>query len=783
MTRRIPLGAALLVLGSILLPAAPAAADDNNVTFRGASADGQHVFFTTEEKMVPEDTDTAVDVYDRFGNATTLISAGAINGNTNGQTAFFEANSEDGSRVLFRTFEPLVVGDTDDDIDLYQRTGGVTTQLSAGAINGNGDFDVSFGGSNPAANAVFFETGEPLVAADTDSSTDVYQRTGSTTTLVSAGAINGNGAFNAFFRGVSDLGTRVFFTTSEPLVSADTDSSSDVYQRFASTTTLISAGAINGNGAFSANFQAASSDGTRVLFSSSEPLLSADTDTRLDVYQRSGSTTTLISAGAINGNGFFDALFRGASVDASRVFFTTAEPLVSVDTDASVDIYERSIGTTTRISGDPTGDNGAFDALFEGASDDGTIVLFTTREPMNTGDTDEAVDVYGHLEDGSVDGISAEHTAPDGTFDVTFGGNSPDGSQVYFTTQEALPGSTDEDESSDVYQFDFEFSFAFRVSGPAVNFEAGQAGFPATFVGASDDGSRVIFTTFERLSKEDVDGARDVYGTFVGSALLSREARPPDTTIGAGVPAGGFSKDTTPVFSFSSSEAGSTFQCRIVPASFTSCSSPEVFGPLADGSRTLEVKATDAAANQDPTPASRTFTVDTLPPDPSIDGGPEGVTNNPTPTFTFSADEAATFACRVDAAAFGECSDSSFHTTPSLADGVHTFKLRARDQAGNTAYTHQRYRVDTTPPNTVITSVVKNSAKKTATVNFTGTDTPPESLPLHFLCKLDAGASTQCANGKKVYKQLAVGAHTVTVTAIDAADNTDPSPATRNFTI
>ena len=46
---------------------------------------------------------------------------------------------------------------------------------------------------------------------------------------------------------------------------------------------------------------------------------------------------------------------------------------------------------------------------------------------------------------------------------------------------------------------------------------------------------------------------------------------------------------------------------------------------------TLEVRATDAAGNLDPTPASRTFTVDTLPPDPSIDDGPEGVTTTRRP--------------------------------------------------------------------------------------------------------------------------------------------------------
>ena len=50
----------------------------------------------------------------------------------------------------------------------------------------------------------------------------------------------------------------------------------------------------------------------------------------------------------MNGNGAFDADFVGASSDGSKVFFRTFEKLVSGDTDSGQDIYERSGGTTTR---------------------------------------------------------------------------------------------------------------------------------------------------------------------------------------------------------------------------------------------------------------------------------------------------------------------------------------------------------------------------------------------------------------------------------------------------
>ena len=62
-------------------------------------------------------------------------------------------------------------------------------------------------------------------------------------------------------------------------------------------------------------------------------------------------------------------------------------------------------------------------------------------------------------------------------------------------------------------------------------------------------------------------------------------------------------------------------------------------GPL-DGSHTFEVRATDAASNVDPTPASHTWTVDTVAPDSSFSDVPADPSNDTTPAFEFSANEA-----------------------------------------------------------------------------------------------------------------------------------------------
>ena len=44
--------------------------------FAGASGDGSHVFFFTDEQLVSGDTDSSPDVYGRSADATTQVSRG-----------------------------------------------------------------------------------------------------------------------------------------------------------------------------------------------------------------------------------------------------------------------------------------------------------------------------------------------------------------------------------------------------------------------------------------------------------------------------------------------------------------------------------------------------------------------------------------------------------------------------------------------------------------------------------------------------------------------------------
>jgi hypothetical protein len=62
-------------------------------------------------------------------------------------------------------------------------------------------------------------------------------------------------------------------------------------------------------------------------------------------------------------------------------------------------------------------------------------------------------------------------------------------------------------------------------------------------------------------------------------------------------------------FRFSSSEAGSSFQCRLDGGRFRPCSSPIRYRRLETGRHRFEVRAVDATGNFDATPAKTTFRV------------------------------------------------------------------------------------------------------------------------------------------------------------------------------
>ena len=162
----------------------------------------------------------------------------------------------------------------------------------------------------------------------------------------------------------------------------------------------------------------------------------------------------------------------------------------------------------------------------------------------------------------------------------------------------------------------------------------------------------------------------------------------PDTSLGTGGPHGTAITGTA-TFTFSSSEPGSTFECRLDAGVWSACASPKGYTGLREGQHNFYVRARDAAGNSDASPAQRTWTVD-LPPLPDIippntslgTGGPHGTVTTGSASFTFSSSESgSTFQCRLDSGLWGACSSPKSYS--GLGEGQHNFYVRARDAAGN----------------------------------------------------------------------------------------------------
>src|SRR5687768_6414272 len=117
----------------------------------------------------------------------------------------------------------------------------------------------------------------------------------------------------------------------------------------------------------------------------------------------------------------------------------------------------------------------------------------------------------------------------------------------------------------------------------------------------------------------------------------------PDTEIvssvdGAGndVNNDGLTPSSSITFVLSASVAGvaaadiNDFECSLDGSSFSACASPAQFSGLSDGAHILEVTSIDNSGIRDLTPASFSWTVDTVPPDTIIDSATDG--NNSTLT-------------------------------------------------------------------------------------------------------------------------------------------------------
>jgi Tol biopolymer transport system component len=212
----------------------------NNFSFSPAlSADGRYVAFGSfASNLVPGDTNGSADVFvhDRQTGLTERVSVGVggIQGNQ-GSLIQRSAISADGRLVAFASMASnLVPGDTNDAWDVFvrDRQAGTTERVSL-ACGGQAST-----GQEPALSAdgrfVAFRSFAPLVPGDTNNREDifVYDRQGGTTTRVSL-ADDGAQANGESRRAALSADARVvaFSSLASNLVPDDTNGVSDVFVR------------------------------------------------------------------------------------------------------------------------------------------------------------------------------------------------------------------------------------------------------------------------------------------------------------------------------------------------------------------------------------------------------------------------------------------------------------------------------------------------------------------------------------------------------------------------
>jgi hypothetical protein len=229
---------------------------------------------------------------------------------------------------------------------------------------------------------------------------------------------------------------------------------------------------------------------------------------------------------------------------------------------------------------------------------------------------------------------------------------------------------------------------------PAADPYAHQADSPASLHDVTSGSNGSCGTSIMCKGAVGYDGPTGV-GTPKGIAAFGGggiDTSAPQTTIDSG-PAGP-TNDPTPTFAFSS-EPGATFQCRIDSAAFATCTSPYTAATLTDGAHSFEVRASDGAANTDPTPAQRSFAVDTSA--PTSQAASPAATDSTAITVTYTASDAGSGLASVElwakppgAAGFANvaadgspAASGSFSYTAADGPGTYSFYTRALDSAAN----------------------------------------------------------------------------------------------------
>jgi Bacterial Ig-like domain/Bacterial Ig domain len=280
----------------------------------------------------------------------------------------------------------------------------------------------------------------------------------------------------------------------------------------------------------------------------------------------------------------------------------------------------------------------------------------------------------------------------------------------------------------------------------------------------------------------------------------------PDTTITSG-PSGTVNA-TSASFAFTSTVGGSSFSCTLDGGAATACTSPTTYNGLAEGTHTFTVAAT-ANGLTDPTPASRTWTIDltaptissTTPANGSTDVAPgttvsatfnEAMAAGSITTSTFTLTDTTTSSSVAASVAYNSTTQAATLTPSAPLANLHTFLARVKggaggvtDTAGNPlaadvtwSFTTSAPIVDTTPPTVAVTAPPAGSTVSGTAVTISANATDNVAVDhVDFLVNGVSVGSDSSSPYSTIWDSTTVqnGPATITAHAVDTAGNSADS--------
>jgi len=429
-----------------------------------------------------------------------------------------------------------------------------------------------------------------------------------------------------------------------------------------------------------------------------------DTNGANDVYEWTapGGSPSLITSGKGSGATF------NAALGSSTLFFTTTEQLVLADTDASADVYAQEVGggePTLLTHGDagcqPGCGNGASPAIFDALADGGAKVFFTTAEPLVAADADASADIYVH--DSGDDSTTLSTVsgycpvpAKDGGCPVVFGGVSTAGDHVFFQTPERL-SLEDNDSEADVYERAYDEDLEEEVTrlvsvGNSPDLELG----PATPVlEATDPESPNASATPSIIGQADPGTSIKLYTEPNCTGVVVQTGSAAELG-GAGIQVTVVNGTTATFWANSTDIHGDTSACSNSIAYKQESPPPpppgeeggggESGGGGGSGSGGAAEDGGSSTTGSGGTSGGTTATgggIAYVTPVTRITFGPAFKTRVPRPTFRFTdatGQPGTTFICRIDRRRWTRCGSPT--RLKRLGRGRHVFRVKARNAAG-----------------------------------------------------------------------------------------------------